>query len=153
MRVPLLVAAPAVWTALELARAYLLDGFLMGALGHTQYRWISVIQLSDVTGGYGVAIDFVNDWASPANTAKSWDMVARYVIPEVNGQLAPMRESNEFVIEHREYFQRAQTAILNKINEHERAAETFRTEGVGGRAPIAAHSGPTDADADDAATG
>ena len=107
-----------------------------------------VIEMQKVTGGYGVAIGFVNDWASPANTAKSWDMVARYVIPEVNGQLAPMRESNRFVVEHREYFQRAQTAILNKINEHERAAETFRTEGVGGRAPIAAHSGPSDPETD-----
>ena len=107
-----------------------------------------VIEMQKVTGGYGVAIGFVNDWASPANTAKSWDMVARYVIPEVNGQLTPMRESNEFVVEHREYFQRAQTAILNKINEHERAAETFRTEGVGGRAPIAAHSGPSDDEAE-----
>ena len=102
-----------------------------------------VVEMQKVSGGFGVAIGFVNDWASPANVAKSWDMVARYVIPEVNGQLASMRESNQFVIEHREYFDRAQTAILNKNNENARAAETFRTQGVGGRAPIAAHSGPS----------
>ena len=39
--------------------------------------------------------------ATPQNVSKSWDMVARYVIPEVNGQLRSMRESNQFVIDHR----------------------------------------------------
>ncbi len=102
-----------------------------------------ILQMIEVTGGFGVAIGFVNDWASPANTVKSWDMIARYVIPEVNGQLDSMRESNRFVVEHREYFQRAQKAILNKINEHERAAAAFNAAGAGGAAPIAAHSGPT----------
>ncbi|MEE2706990.1 MAG: apolipoprotein N-acyltransferase [Planctomycetota bacterium] len=53
-RIPLVIAAPTVWTGLELARAYLLDGFLMGALGHTQYRWITLIQISDLVGAYGV---------------------------------------------------------------------------------------------------
>ncbi|MEM9561894.1 MAG: LLM class flavin-dependent oxidoreductase [Actinomycetota bacterium] len=105
----------------------------------------NVLEMQKVTGGFGAAIGFVNDWATPANVAKSWDLVARYVIPEVNGQLAPMRESNEFVKSNRQYFERAQKAIMNKINEHERAAETFRTEGVGGgRSPVAAHSGPSD---------
>ena len=112
-----------------------------------------ILQMAEVTGGFGVAIGFVNDWASPANTAKSWDMVARYVIPEVNGQLESMRESNRFVIDHREYFQRAQKAVLNKINENARAAEAFRAAGAGGSAPIAAHSGPSRQDAsDDAAS-
>ncbi len=101
-----------------------------------------IIEMQKVSGGFGVAIGFVNDWATPANVAKSWDMVARYVIPEVNGQLDSMRESNQFVIEHREYFERAQMAIMNKINENAKAAETFRTQGVGGKAPIATHSGP-----------
>lgn len=102
-----------------------------------------ILDMMKITGGYGVTIGFVNDWASPANTAKSWDMVARYVIPEVNGQLDSMRESNQFVIEHREYFQRAQKAILDKIKSNERAAAAFQAAGSGGAAPIAAHSAPT----------
>ncbi len=104
-----------------------------------------VLEMYEVTGGFGVAIGFVNDWASPQNTMKSWDMVARYVIPEVNGQLASMRESNQFVIDHREYFEKAQKAVLNKIMENERAAEAFKTVGTVG-APIAAHYAPTHAD-------
>ncbi|MFO0896583.1 MAG: apolipoprotein N-acyltransferase [Pirellulales bacterium] len=52
---PLALVAPVVWTGLELVRAYLLTGFSMGSLSHTQSRWLALIQISDVTGGYGVS--------------------------------------------------------------------------------------------------
>ena len=55
LRVPVIVAAPVVWTGLELARGHLLAGFTMASLGHTQYRWIELIQLSDLAGAYGVS--------------------------------------------------------------------------------------------------
>ena len=54
LRIPVIVAAPAIWTGLELARAHVLTGFTMGELGHSQYRWITLIQVSDLCGGYGV---------------------------------------------------------------------------------------------------
>jgi apolipoprotein N-acyltransferase len=54
LRVPVILAAPTVWTGLELARAHLLTGMSMGSLAHTQYRWISLIQVSDLAGEYGV---------------------------------------------------------------------------------------------------
>ena len=53
-RVPVILAAPAVWTGLELARADVLTGMAMASLGHTQYRWIELIQISDLAGAYGV---------------------------------------------------------------------------------------------------
>ncbi len=55
LRVPVILAAPVVWTGLELARAHLLTGMSMASLGHTQYRWIGLIQLSDLAGAYGVS--------------------------------------------------------------------------------------------------
>jgi apolipoprotein N-acyltransferase len=51
---PLWLAAPMVWTGLELARAHLLTGFLMASLAHTQASWTQLIQISDVVGEYGV---------------------------------------------------------------------------------------------------
>jgi apolipoprotein N-acyltransferase len=57
LSVPLWLAAPTVWTGLELARAHLLTGFLMGSLAHTQVNWTALIQISDLVGEYGV--DFV----------------------------------------------------------------------------------------------
>ncbi len=54
LRVPLWIAAPVVWTGLELARAHLLTGFLMASLSHSQVHWPAVIQVSDLVGQYGV---------------------------------------------------------------------------------------------------
>jgi apolipoprotein N-acyltransferase len=54
LRLPLWLAAPVVWTSLELARAHLLTGFLMGSIAHTQARWPTVIQIADIAGEYGV---------------------------------------------------------------------------------------------------
>lgn len=55
LRVPVVLAAPIVWTGLELARAHLFTGMTLGSLGYTQYRWIGLIQLSDLAGVYGVS--------------------------------------------------------------------------------------------------
>jgi apolipoprotein N-acyltransferase len=53
--VPVILAAPIVWTGLELVRGHLLSGMTMASLGHTQYRWVPLIQISDLTGAYGVS--------------------------------------------------------------------------------------------------
>ena len=53
---------------------------------------------------------------------RSWDMVARYVVPEINGYLAGLRQSREFVTNNREYCNRARAAVIAKITEHEAAA-------------------------------
>jgi apolipoprotein N-acyltransferase len=55
LRLPVIVAAPVVWTGLELARAYLLTGMTMASLGGSQYRWIELIQVSDLAGEFGVS--------------------------------------------------------------------------------------------------
>ncbi len=54
-RIPLLLVAPVVWTGLELLRGYLFTGFSVGLLGHTQVNHLWLIQISDVTGAYGVS--------------------------------------------------------------------------------------------------
>jgi apolipoprotein N-acyltransferase len=55
LRIPAVFAAPIVWTGLELVRAHLLTGMTMASLGHTQYRWIQMIQISDLAGAFGVS--------------------------------------------------------------------------------------------------
>src|SRR5262249_50217927 len=54
-------------------------------------------QVLEMSGGFGTVVGFVHDWANPENTFRSWDMVARYVVPEVNGYLAKLRQSQHFV--------------------------------------------------------
>ena len=68
----------------------------------------------------------MHDWANPENTFRSWDMVARYVIPEINGYVTKLRESQKFLIENRAVFDRAGQAIMAKIMENKDAAEALK---------------------------
>lgn len=51
----LILAAPCLWVTLELLRTVLLSGFPWELLGYSQYRWLTVIQVADVTAVYGVS--------------------------------------------------------------------------------------------------
>jgi limonene 1,2-monooxygenase len=78
------------------------------------------------SGGFGTVVGFVHDWANIENTMRSWDMVARYVIPEINGYVAKLRESQKFLIENRAVFDRAGQAIMAKIMENKDAVEALK---------------------------
>src|SRR5262245_18160850 len=78
-----------------------------------------------IAGGFGTVVGFVHDWANPENTRRSWDMVARYVVPEINGYLTGLRQSQEFVVNNRTYFNRAREAVMANITEHEAASEAL----------------------------
>ena len=56
-RVPRLVlfGAPCVWVSLELLRTYVLSGLPWSLLGYSQYQWLTVIQIADHTGVYGLS--------------------------------------------------------------------------------------------------
>jgi len=98
-------------------------------------------EMVTLTGGFGTAIGFVHDWASRENTSRSWDLVARYVIPEVNGMLDAYRESRQFVVENRESFDRAREAIMHQIMSNEKAAAALKL-GAGPKPAFAAHAAP-----------
>lgn len=76
----------------------------------------------DMSGGLGFVVGFAHDWANIENTFRSWDMVARYVVPEINGYIAGLRRSQKYVIENRESFERAGQAVMAKIMENDKAA-------------------------------
>jgi len=75
-----------------------------------------------MSGGLGTIVGFAHDWANIENTFRSWDLVARYVIPEINGYITKLRESQTYVIEHRDVFNRAGQAVMAKIMENDKAA-------------------------------
>ncbi|NWF52351.1 MAG: apolipoprotein N-acyltransferase [Nitrospirae bacterium] len=47
--------APFLWIALEFLRSYLFTGFPWSIIGYTQYKFLHIIQISDITGIYGVS--------------------------------------------------------------------------------------------------
>ena len=97
--------------------------------------------MQNLTGGFGTVIGFAHDWANREATLRSWDMVARYVMPEVNGMLDGYRESQQYVIENREVFDRAGEAIMAKIMENDKAVAAMQ-EQSDGEAAMAAHHAP-----------
>ncbi len=56
-RVPVAAAltAPCLWVTLELARTHVLSGLPWMLLGYSQYQWLPIIQVADITGVYGVS--------------------------------------------------------------------------------------------------
>ncbi|GAB4534783.1 MAG: apolipoprotein N-acyltransferase [Thermodesulfovibrionia bacterium] len=53
-RFPAIFIAPLLWTTLEFIRSYALTGFPWVLLGYSQYRFLPLIQVSDITGVYGI---------------------------------------------------------------------------------------------------
>jgi apolipoprotein N-acyltransferase len=51
---PVTMAAPIVWTAIEYVRAYMFTGFPWYYLAHTQYRQLPLIQIADFSGALGL---------------------------------------------------------------------------------------------------
>ena len=113
----------------------------VGVIGTPDDLVAAIRRLVEISGGFGTVIGFAHDWANRENTLRSWDLVARHVIPEVNGLLEGYRTSQQYVIEHRESFERAGQAVMQKIMDNERAAaalqETLRaqTATTGGHTP------------------
>ena len=97
----------------------------------------AIKRVMTISGGAGAIVGFAHDWANAENTGRSWDMVARYVIPEINGFLDGLRKSQRFVIENRGVFERAGQAIMAKIMENEKAAAALAHTGPG---RVAIHS-------------
>ncbi len=54
-RMPPWLFAPFFWAALEYLRTYLFTGLPWGVLGATQHRFVPLIQVSSITGVYGVS--------------------------------------------------------------------------------------------------
>jgi apolipoprotein N-acyltransferase len=90
-----IVAAPIVWTGLELARVYVFTGMSMGDISHTQYRWVELIQIADLSGQFGVGFTIVfvaaciarmipceisDDGAPPAFRLTYWPIIPAVVL-------------------------------------------------------------------------
>ncbi|MEY4248668.1 MAG: hypothetical protein RJA87_301 [Pseudomonadota bacterium] len=92
----------------------------------------AIRKMLNSSGGFGTVLGFAHDWANRENTLRSWDLVARYVMPEVNGMLEGYRASRAYVVENREWFNRAGQAVLTKIMSHEGAAAALKAGMEGG---------------------
>jgi limonene 1,2-monooxygenase len=94
----------------------------------------AVRQVQAVTGGFGVVLGFCHDWANPEATLRSWDLFARYVVPELNGYTRNQKASAEFMAGHQqELMTGMDAAIMAKVQGNKAAeaalAATIRQRG------------------------
>ncbi len=54
-RLPALLIAPAIWVTMEYVRTYALTGYPWSLLGYSQYTFLPIIQIADITGVYGIS--------------------------------------------------------------------------------------------------
>ena len=86
--------------------------------------------LLDQSGGFGTFLLLGHDWADRAATMRSYELIARKVIPHFKGRLAAPKESHDWATAKRgELFGRAGQAIMNAITTHveEKAADLEAT--------------------------
>jgi limonene 1,2-monooxygenase len=83
----------------------------------------AVRRLQEVTGGFGVVLGFAHDWANREATLRSWDLFARYVVPELNSFTAHQKASAAFLHDNqKQLMQGASAAVMAKIQQNEKAA-------------------------------
>jgi len=84
---------------------------------------VAIERMREITGGFGVVLGFCHDWANREATFRSWELVARHVIPAVNGHLRAQQASADYVERHKtELIAGASAAVMSKIMSHDGAA-------------------------------
>lgn len=116
------------WDLLEQVSAGGAQGGGAAVVGTPDDLIAAIRNLQDVTGGFGVVLGFAHDWADREATMRSWELVARYVVPEINGYVRPQRASAEYVTAIQgELMAGASAAVMNKIMSHQGAAQAMAT--------------------------
>ncbi len=83
----------------------------------------AVRELQRITGGFGVVLGFVHDWANRENTLRSWDLFARYVMPELNGTTANLKASADYVAGHSDELAAGRSQSILKAVQGDKRAE------------------------------
>ena len=88
----------------------------------------AILHLHKITGGFGVVLGFAHDWANPEATRRSWDLVARYVVPAIQGTIRPQQASADYVAANKaELMAGASAAVMSKIMGDPAAAAAMAT--------------------------
>jgi limonene 1,2-monooxygenase len=68
--------------------------------------------LQEVTGGFGVVLGFAHDWANRDATLRSWELFARYVVPELNGYTRNQKASADYLADHQQELMAGRAASI-----------------------------------------
>jgi limonene 1,2-monooxygenase len=71
-------------------------------------------RLTDATGGFGTFLVLAHDWANREKTLNSFELLARYVIPQFNGRLSGLQRSYDTLRAKKKQFARPVMSALSK---------------------------------------
>ncbi len=90
-----------------------------GIFGSPEDALEKIAHLQELSGGFGTLLCFVHDWVSPELSVRSYDLLARHVMPQVQGLLRPLQASADRVqANKKELMAKAGGAILKAIREY-----------------------------------
>jgi len=116
------------WELMEQVAGGAAEGAGAAVVGTPDDLIAAILNLQNVTGGFGTVLGFAHDWANREATFRSWELVARYVIPAVNGHLRAQRASAEYVGSRKaELMAGASAAVMSKIMADPKAAAAMAT--------------------------
>jgi limonene 1,2-monooxygenase len=116
------------WDLLDQVTAGGANGAGAAVVGTPDDLVATIRHLQQITGGFGVVLGFAHDWANREATWRSWELVARYVVPEINGYTRRLRDSMQYLHDHQaELMAGAGAAVMQKIMAHPRAAQAMAT--------------------------
>jgi limonene 1,2-monooxygenase len=67
----------------------------VGAIGTVEDARAQVQRLVDQSGGFGAMLLLAHEWANPAATRRSFELIAQHVMPEFQGQAWPTRNAKQ----------------------------------------------------------
>lgn len=76
-------------------------------------------RLREQSGGFGCLLLMAHEWADREATRRSYELLARYVMPRFQGALVGTETSNHWAAENRPTFMgKAMEAIMNEVTKH-----------------------------------
>jgi limonene 1,2-monooxygenase len=122
------VAVEDAWELLESTVGGGADGAGTAVIGTPDDMVAMINTLQETTGGFGVVLGFAHDWANREATLRSWELFARYVIPEITGTTRNIKASQRYLHDNQaDLMGGASRAVMSKIMAHEGAAAAMAT--------------------------
>jgi limonene 1,2-monooxygenase len=122
-RVAALPLAPETDDATELADAMNASGFAV--IGTPDDAIAQIERLVEQSGGFGTFLVMAHEWADRAQTERSYELLARYVLPRFQGSAQRTTASRDWAAENRpQFIGEATAAVMTAVQSHheERAA-------------------------------
>ncbi len=114
------------------ASAKFMDDFGGGIFGTPDDALEKIAKLKQLAGGFGTILAFAHDWAPREAMWRSYELLARYVMPRCQGLLESIDRSAAHVSANKQRFMSAATgAIMKAISSDRRAAEAMATTQAG----------------------